>query len=190
RKVAVALSVATGIVAGVSSYVFEEMISFVHRISYLKFSVEDPLMSRFWILFLPPVGGFLTGLVVQKFSREAQGQGVAEVIYAIRRDKARIPARTIIGKAVASAFTVGTGGSAGPEGPVIQIGGGVGSVLGQMVKLPTDLLRVMVAAGAAGGLAAVFNAPIAGVLFAMEVLLRDFVVNAFSLVVLSSVSAA
>lgn len=189
-KLAVGLAVVTGIVAGVSSYLFEEMISFVHRVSYLRFSVEGPLRERFWILFLPPVGGILTGLVIQKFSKEAQGQGVAEVIYAIRRDKARIPLRTIIGKALASAFTIGTGGSAGPEGPVIQIGGGVGSVLGQIVKLPSDLLRVMVAAGAAGGLAAVFNAPIAGVLFAMEVLLKDFVVNAFSLVVLSSVSAA
>jgi CIC family chloride channel protein len=189
-KIVVVFSVVTGVAAGVSSYVFEEMISYVHRISYGRFSVEEPLMHRFWILFLPAIGGILTGLVIHRFSKDAQGQGVAEVIFALRRDKGRIPLRTILGKAMASAFTVGTGGSAGPEGPIIQIGGGVGSVLGQMVKLPTDLLRVIVAAGAAGGLAAVFNAPIAGVLFAMEVLLRDFVVNAFSLVVLSSVSAA
>ena len=189
-KIVVIFSVITGIAAGVSSYLFEEMISFVHGVSYRRFSIEGPLLSRFWILFLPAAGGILSGLVVQRFSKDAQGQGVAEVIYALRRQKARIPLRTVIGKAMASAFTVGTGGSAGPEGPIIQIGGGVGSLLGQMVGLPTELLMVMVAAGAAGGLAAVFNAPIAGVLFAMEVLLRDFVVNAFSLVVLSSVSAA
>lgn len=189
-KNVVIFSIVTGIVAGISSYVFEEMISFVHGVSYGRFSIDGPLLSRFWILFLPAVGGILTGLVVQRFSKDARGQGVAEVIFALRRNKGRISLKTVFGKAMASAFTIGTGGAAGPEGPIIQIGGGVGSVLGQMVKLPTDLLRVIVAAGAAGGLAAVFNAPIAGVLFAMEVLLRDFVVNAFSLVVLSSVSAA
>jgi CIC family chloride channel protein len=189
-KIVVVLSVVTGVAAGISSYIFEEMISFVHRISYGRFSVEGHLLSRSWILFLPALGGILTGLVIHRFSKDARGQGVAEVIFALRRNKAKIPLKTVLGKAMASAFTIGTGGSAGPEGPIIQIGGGAGSVLGQVVKLPTDLLRVIVAAGAAGGLAAVFNAPIAGVLFAMEVLLRDFVVNAFSLVVLSSVSAA
>src|SRR5690349_18282960 len=83
-KVVVLFSVLTGVTAGVSSYVFEEMISFVHRVSYGRFSVEGPLLSRFWILFLPAAGGVLTGLVVQRFSKEARGQGVAEVIFSLR----------------------------------------------------------------------------------------------------------
>jgi CIC family chloride channel protein len=128
--------------------------------------------------------------VIRIISKDAGGQGVAEVIFALRRNAAKIPARTVVAKAVASAFTIGTGGSAGPEGPIIQIGGGVGSIVGRALKVSPQLLRVVVAGGAAAGLAAVFNAPIGGVLFAMEVLLRDFVVDAFSLVVLSSVSGA
>lgn len=190
HRLLIGLAVISGVAAGISAFLFERLLSFVHDVSYGQFPIAGPIWSRAWILLLPALGGLLAALVTRYISKEAKGQGVAEVIYAIRRGESRIMARTVIAKAVASAFTIGTGGSAGPEGPVIQIGGGVGSNVGRLLRLPPDLLRTMVAAGAAGGLSAVFNAPIAGVLFAMEVLLRDFVVNAFSLVVLSSVSAA
>ena len=188
-NIAVALAIITGIVAGVSAYVFEKMLHFAQHHTF-GLSVEQPLRRRFWIILFPTLGGLITGAITRWISRDARGQGVGEVIFAIRRNKSVISGKAVIGKALASTATIGTGGSGGPEGPIIQIGGGVGSMLGRALRLPPELLRIMVAAGAAGGISAVLNAPISGVLFAMEVILKDFVVNAFSLVVLASVSGA
>ena len=92
-------------------------------------------------------------------------------------------------KALASAICIGSGGSVGREGPIVQIGSALGSTVGQVLRLPESRLRLLVACGAAGGISATFNAPIAGVFFALELILRDFEVESFGVVVLSSVVA-
>ena len=97
--------------------------------------------------------------------------------------------RVAIVKAIASAITIGTGGSVGREGPIIQIGSSLGSTVGQFFKMPTSRLKTLVGCGAAAGIAAAFNAPIAGALFAVEIILMDFAVAQFSPIVISSVMA-
>ncbi len=143
-----------------------------------------------WFVSLAPVlGGLIYGPLVSRFAPEARGHGVPEVMYAVHRRGGRMRPQVPIVKSLASAICIGSGGSVGREGPIVQIGSALGSVLGQAIKLPERQLRLLVACGAAGGISATFNAPIAGVFFALELILGDFETRSFGLVVLSSVAA-
>jgi CIC family chloride channel protein len=142
------------------------------------------------VVIAPVVGGLVYGPVVARFAPEARGHGVPEVMLAIARKGGRIRPQVSIVKALASALCIGSGGSVGREGPIVQIGSALGSTVAQLARLPERKLRLLVACGAAGGIAATFNAPIAGVFFALEVILRDFQTDSFGVVVLSSVTAA
>ncbi len=184
------LAVVVGLISGISAFVFKHMIDGVHH-----FCCEEGVSASFFTgqwyrIVLPAIGGLLGGLLIYNFAKEAKGHGVPEAIYTIRRRSGRGRPRVVFIKAVASALTIGTGGSAGTEGPIIQIGAAVGSSVGQLFHVSPRYMKTMAAAGAAGGMAAVFNAPIAAVIFAMEVLLREFTTQAFSMVVFSSVIAS
>ncbi len=144
----------------------------------------------FWfILLVPVVGGLLYGPVIHLFAREARGHGVPEVMLAVSERGGRIRPRVAVVKSLASALCIGSGGSVGREGPIVQIGSALGSTVGQLTRMPESRLRILVACGAAGGISATFNAPIAGVFFALELILRDFEANSFGVVVLSSLVA-
>jgi len=149
-----------------------------------------PWLGGAFVIFAPAVGGLLYGPLVNKFAPEARGHGVPEVMYAITKRGGRIPGKVAIVKSLASALTIGSGGSVGREGPIVQIGSALGSTLGRFVRIPESQLRTLVACGAAGAIAATFNAPIAGVFFALELLLRDFAARSFGVVVLASVTAS
>ncbi|GAB2751988.1 chloride channel protein [Kitasatospora kifunensis] len=149
-----------------------------------------PFLGRWFVLLAPVVAGLLYGPLVQRFAREARGHGVPEVMYAVARRGGRIAPQVALVKSLASALCIGGGGSVGREGPIVQIGSALGSSLGRVVRVPEDRMKVLVACGAAGGIAATFNAPLAGVFFAMELILRDFAAEAFGMVVLSSVTAS
>ncbi len=148
-----------------------------------------PLLGPYIVLVVPVIGGLLYGPLVYRFAPEARGHGVPEVMLAVHSKQGRIRGRVPIVKALASALCIGSGGSVGREGPIVQIGSAIGSWAGQVTRLPGQELRLLVACGAAGGIAATFNAPIAGVFFALELILRDFQTRAFGIVVLSSVVA-
>jgi CIC family chloride channel protein len=111
-------------------------------------------------------------------------------MYAVARRGGRIAPQVAAVKALASALCIGGGGSVGREGPIVQIGSALGSTLGRVIRVPEHRLRVLVACGAAGGIAATFNAPLAGVFFAMELILADFAAEAFGMVVIASVTSA
>ena len=144
----------------------------------------------FWLVVLVPViGGLLYGPLIHFFAREARGHGVPEVMYAVSEQGGRIRPQVAVVKSLASALCIGAGGSVGREGPIVQIGSALGSTLGQLTRLPEPRLRILVACGAAGGISATFNAPIAGVFFALELILRDFEAESFGVVVLSSLVA-
>jgi CIC family chloride channel protein len=144
-----------------------------------------------WFLLLAPVlGGLLYGPLVNRFAPEARGHGVPEVMFAVARNGGRIPVRVAIVKSLASALCIGSGGSVGREGPIVQIGSALGSSIGQWLRVPPNRIRLLVACGAAGGISATFNAPIAGVFFALELILRSFTAEAFGVIALSSVTAA
>ncbi|HUU15231.1 MAG TPA: chloride channel protein, partial [Terriglobia bacterium] len=134
--------------------------------------------------------GLLVGPLIWRYAREAKGHGVPEVMKAIVTSGARIPIRVAIVKILASAVTIGSGGAAGREGPMVQIGATLGSSLGQFYRLTSSHLRTLVACGAAAGIAATFNAPIAGAIFALEVLMMGQMSPAFLLVILSSVTSS
>jgi len=142
------------------------------------------------VVIAPVVGGLIYGPIVARFAPEARGHGVPEVMLAVARKGGRIRPRVSFIKALASALCIGSGGSVGREGPIVQIGSALGSTIGQLARLNERRLRLLVACGAAGGIAATFNAPIAGVFFALEVILRDFQTESFGVVVLSSVTAS
>jgi len=140
-----------------------------------------------WFVVLTPVlGGLLYGPLIAFFAREARGHGVPEVMLAVAERGGRIRPQVAVVKSLASALCIGSGGSVGREGPIVQIGSALGSTLGQLTRLPESRLRVLVACGAAGGISATFNAPIAGVFFGLELILRDFEAESFGVVVLSS----
>jgi CIC family chloride channel protein len=149
-----------------------------------------PGLGRYFVIFAPVVAGLLYGPLVYFFAKEARGHGVPEVMFAVSRRGGRIAPQVAAVKALASALCIGGGGSVGREGPIVQIGSALGSTLGRFVKVSEDRMRVLVACGAAGGIAATFNAPLAGVFFAMELILRDFTSQSFGMVVLASVTAS
>jgi CIC family chloride channel protein len=182
----------TGTLTGCATIGFVELLRLVQWVAIG--STDLPLrvlagLSWYHILLVPVCGGLLVGPMVSLLAPEAQGHGVPEVIEAVMLGGGRIRRRVAVVKSLASALTIGTGGSVGREGPVVQIGAAVGSGLGQMLALPAAQLRTLAACGAAAGIAAVFNAPIAGAFFALEVITGNFAMPAFGPVILSSVIA-
>ncbi|SDP41146.1 chloride channel protein, CIC family [Pedococcus dokdonensis] len=149
-----------------------------------------PGLGRWFVLATPVVAGLLYGPLVQRFAREARGHGVPEVMYAVAHRGGRIAPQVAAVKALASALCIGGGGSVGREGPIVQIGSALGSTAGRLGRLSEPRLRVLVACGAAAGISATFNAPLAGVFFAMELILADFTSQAFGMVVLASVTSS
>lgn len=142
------------------------------------------------VVILPALGGALSGWLTRRRYPEASGHGVAEVVRALDEADGQISAHVAWVKSIASAATIGFGGSAGLEGPIVQIGSSVGSSVGRLFGAPARDLRTFVAAGAVGGLSAAFGIPLAGVFFTMEVILKDFANEAFPAVVVSSVTGA
>jgi CIC family chloride channel protein len=140
------------------------------------------------LVLLPALGGLMVGPIIHRFAREAKGHGVPEVMTALATRGGRIRKRVVSVKVVASALTLGFGGTAGREGPMVQIGAALGSTVGQTAKLQTTGVRTLVACGAAGGIAATFNAPIAAAIFAMEVLMGRMHTD-FLLILLTSLSS-
>ena len=149
----------------------------------------DDAAGSWTLLLVPAAGAILVAILVEGFAREAKGHGVPEVMRAVATQGGRIRPRVAAVKALASAITIGAGGSAGREGPIVQVGAALASTLGRIARQPPEMVTLMVAGGGAGGISATFNAPIAGVFFALEVILRRFNVRNFTLVVVSAVVA-
>ena len=145
------------------------------------------LSSSGYILLAPILGALPAGWLIARYASEARGHGVPEVMAAVALRGGRIRPVVPVVKYFASTLTIGSGGSAGAEGPIVQIGAGIGSGLGQLLRLSDERIKTLVACGAAGGIAAIFNAPIAGVIFAVEIILGQFSVANLSAVVLASV---
>lgn len=179
------LSILVGLVTGLGAYVF---ILLLGEIAGWARAIRDQwgIVGGFGLM----VGaGFLVGLIISRFASEAKGHGVPEVMEAIALKRGRIRPRVAIAKIIASAITIGSGGSAGREGPIVQVGSTLGSTAGQWAKLSDEQVGMLVASGAAAGIAATFNAPIAGTLFALEVILGRFTNRYLGIVVIASVSA-
>lgn len=188
----VLIAVVIGILGGFGAIFFRFAIRFFQGIFFgsWQYTLDYALQLPWYVKFLVPAfGGLIVGPIVFYFAREARGHGVPEVMESIVLRGGAIRPRVVIAKIVASAVCIGSGGSAGREGPIVQIGSSIGSTLGQVLKVSGSRLRTLVACGTAAGIAGTFNAPIAGALFAMEILLSDFGISQFSPIVISSVAA-
>jgi CIC family chloride channel protein len=152
-------------------------------------SAHLPWLGLAFFVFIPAVGGIVYGPLIYRYAREARGHGVPEVMVAVAENGGRIRPQVSVVKALASAVCIGTGGSVGREGPIVQIGSALASSLGQWVRMPENRMRILVACGAGGGIAATFNAPITGVFFGVEIILREFSVDAMFTVMLSAMIA-
>ena len=152
-------------------------------------STHLPWLGLGFLVVIPAVGGLIYGPMIYRWAREARGHGVPEVMIAVADNGGRIRPQVSLVKAVASALCIGTGGSVGREGPIVQIGSALASSLGQWVRMPENRMRVLVACGAGGGIAATFNAPITGVFFGVEIILREFSIDALFSVMLSTMVA-
>jgi CIC family chloride channel protein len=183
------LAVIVGVGAGLGAVVFRELIDAFHDFFFTDIGGALSVLGRARVVLLPALGGLLVGPIVYFLAREAKGHGVPEVMLAVSEEGGRIRPRVAIVKSLASAICIGSGGSVGREGPIVQVGSALGSTLGQALRLSDNNIRLLVSCGAAGGISATFNAPIAGVFFALEIILRRFSVRNFSAVVLSSVVA-
>jgi CIC family chloride channel protein len=178
-----------GVGAGLGAVVFRQLIAGVQWISYNWIFGFIESIAPFHLVILPALGGLIVGPLIYKFAREAKGHGVPEVMEAVALRGGRIRPRVAIVKSLASAISIGTGGSVGREGPIAQIGSALGSAVGQFFNMSDERIRNLVACGAAGGIAATFNAPIAGSIFALEVILGQFHAIYFGAVVITAVTA-
>jgi CIC family chloride channel protein len=191
------LSVLIGVVAGLGAVLFRGLIALFHNLLFLgKLSVvyaaEVHTPASPWgpfVILVPVLGALGVAYLVQNFAPEAKGHGVPEVMDAIHYNQGIIRPVVAVVKSVASALSIGSGGSIGREGPIIQIGSSFGSTLGQILSVPTWQRITMIAAGAGGGIAATFNTPIGGVLFAVEILMHEVSVRTLVPVAISTATA-
>ncbi len=180
------LSIAVGIVAGLGAILFDQLLGLALEVLRLITGYVEPgrsssatlaaeITSRhsYWFLIIPALGGLASGILVYRIAPEAEGHGTDAMIEAFHQKGGQIRRRVPLVKIVASALTIGSGGSAGKEGPIAQIGSGFGSFLSSGLKLKPRDQRILVLAGAAGGIGAIFQAPLGAALFAPEVLYRE-----------------
>ena len=189
------LAMDVGIMVGIGGVLFRYGLNLVHNLSFsgtisLHYNSYSFITTSIgWLVILvPAVGGLIAGIFIYYGAEEAKGHGVPEVMTAMIKEGGKIRPRVAIIKFLASIFTFGTGGSAGREGPMVQIGAASGSAFGQYLNLSERRIRILVGAGAAAGIAATFNAPIAGIIFALELILLEFKTRSFVPLVIATVS--
>ena len=185
----VLLAVVVGLLGGAGAIVFRILIAEAHELFFGGSERALPFLGDARLILLPAAGLLIVTAIVRRWAPEARGHGVPEVQYAVRRRGGRIRPRVAAIKALASALCIGSGGSVGREGPIVQIGSTLGSAVGGLLGLREGSVKLLVACGAAAGIGGTFNAPIAGVLFAMEVILGTFTARSFGVVVLASVAS-
>lgn len=176
-----------GIGTGAGAVFFIWLLTQISRFTLWS---QDVAGSVAGLLLTMGAAGFLVGFIIDRWAREAKGHGVPEVMEAIALRNGRIRPRVAALKVLASSLTIGVGGAAGREGPIVQVGSALGSTLGQVLHFSAERTRTLVACGAAAGIAATFNAPIAGTIFALEVILGRFTSRYFGAVVISAVAAS
>jgi CIC family chloride channel protein len=179
------LSAATGVVVGVGAWALVEALHLV------ELWVEEIVAAQlWWVLVTVPLGLLVAWAIARYLAHEVQGDGVPEAAAALIVRGGLIRGRVAPWKIAATAITLGAGGSGGREGPIVLVGASIGSKIARLARLGEDQVRSLVAAGAGAGIGAAFNAPIAGMLFALEVILASFAVRHMSSIVIASVAAA
>lgn len=181
-----------GIIGGFGAVGFRTLIEFIQTLTlggHENILASVTALPTYKKILLPVAGGLIVGPLIYFFGKETKGHGVPEVMDAVALRGGKIRSRVMFLKAFVSAVTIGTGGSVGREGPIVQIGSSLGSTFGQWLNVSQERLKVLVACGAAAGIAATFNAPIAGVMFSVEIILGNYAITTLVPLILSSVLA-
>ncbi len=180
-------SILVGLVAGLAAVLLKV---FVHYIQVTLQESESAQNRNLLFFFFPLIGILLTVLYVQIFRNGKLGRGISNILLSISKKQSQVAPDKMHSHIVSSGITVGFGGSAGLEAPIVVTGSAIGSNIAKMLKLKTNERTLLLASGAAAGISAVFNSPIAGVIFAMEVLLAEFTIPAFIPLLIASATAA
>jgi CIC family chloride channel protein len=186
------LATLVGLIGGLTSIFFTYLINFFQSLFWgesASFLAQVEKKSWILIILLPALGGLLVGPLVYFGAREAKGHGVPEVMESMLLKGGIIRKRVAFIKALASSICIGSGGSTGREGPIVQISASLASTIGQIFKIKERGMKTLVASGVAAGIAGTFNAPIAGAMFAVEIVLGEFGVASFTPIVVASVIA-
>ncbi len=188
------LAALVGISAGIIAYVLYDLIGLFTNLAFYhewSFHFRSPAKSPlgFWIILTPVIGGVLVGFMAKYGSEKIKGHGIPEAMEAVLTSRSRIEAKVAILKPLSAAIAIGTGGPFGAEGPIIQTGGAMGSLVGQIISTTAAERKVLLACGAGAGMAATFNTPIAAVILAIELLLFEFRSRSFIPLVIASTLA-
>jgi CIC family chloride channel protein len=185
----VILAVVVGVLAGFGAVVFWKLIEVFSWFFFKGGATALAPLGEYYVILIPALGGLIFGPIIYFVSREAKGEGPPEVMEAVAVKGGRIRKRVMPLKVLVSSLCIGSGGSVGREGPIVQIGSSAGSTIGQWLNLSDEWLKTLVLCGAAGGISATFNAPLAGIVFALEVIAGRFITPRFGYIVISSVAA-
>lgn len=189
------LSAPIGILGGLAAWLLFKLIGlFSNFVFYQKFSFMLPMdlsdhRLGYWLLLVPALGGLIVGLMGKYGTAKIRGHGIPEVMEAVLTNRSRVQPRVALLKPLSVAISIGTGGPFGAEGPIIQTGGALGSLFGQMIEVSASERKVLLASGAAAGMAATFSTPISAVIFAIELLLFEFKPRSFIPLVISATLA-
>src|SRR5579862_5515908 len=173
------LAALVGVLSGLIAYVLYDLIGLFTNLAYYhewSFHFRSPENTHLglWIILLPVIGGLIVGFMAKYGSEKIKGHGIPEAMEAVLTTRSRIEAKVAILKPLSAAIAIGTGGPFGAEGPIIQTGGAMGSLVGQIISTTGAERKVLLACGAGAGMAATFNTPIAAVILAIELLLFEF----------------
>ncbi len=188
------LAAGVGLVAGLVAYVLYKLIGlftnlfFFHRWDTTFRSVGEHHLGP-WVILIPVIGGLIVGVMAKYGSSKIKGHGIPEAMEAVLVNRSRIEPKVALLKPISAAIAIGTGGPFGAEGPIIQTGGALGSLVGQLLHMTAVERKVLLASGAAAGMSATFNTPIAGVILAIELLLFEFKSRSFIPLVIASTLA-
>src|SRR5579863_9047150 len=191
------LAIVVGVVTGFGAVGFRALIGLFHNVAFLGLFAVSYDASSFtppspwgaFIILVPVIGGLIVTFLITNFAPEARGHGVPEVMDAIYYKEGVIRPVVAVIKSLASALSIGTGAAVGREGPIIQIGAAIGSTLGQIIDMAPWQRITLVAAGAGAGIAATFNTPIGGVMFAIELMMPELSARTFLPVALATGTA-
>ena len=178
-----------GVLSGAGVWLFKRLIDLSHQIAFDSLGAGLASLAPWLIILVSAGGGLIIGLIAHFFIGEERHHGVAGIMEAVALAGGRLRYKRTPIKAIAAAVGIGFGASVGPEDPSVQIGANLGSMLGQILHLSDERVRTLVAAGAAGGIAAAFNAPIAGVFFALELIIGELSGSLFGIVLAAVISA-
>jgi H+/Cl- antiporter ClcA len=188
------LAVGIGLLAGLIAFVLYKLIGLFTNIFFYHRFVADFTSAQhnqlgLWVIPIPVIGGIIVGFMAKYGTSKIKGHGIPEAMEAVMVNRSRIEPRVAILKPISAAIAIGTGGPFGAEGPIIQTGGAVGSLVGQAFHTTASERKVLLACGAAAGMSATFNTPIAGVILAIELLLFEFKARSFIPLVIASTLA-